>query len=167
MSARDFPDRFSVRAPRGDVVMTFEREGDRLLACEFVVRWEPGRPLDELGTSDMTAFATALVEYWAAGQVIERAGESLGLGDFYMFLDSDEHAAAARQARAVARQLARPRRRGAKIEDGFLKEVVDHVREHGTARTWDHYDVDQRTLRRWLSLAGDRGLYPEHRSSRS
>lgn len=156
MSARDYPDRFDVRAPRGDVVMTYERDGDRLCVTDLVVHWEPRRPLDELGTVDMTAFATVLAELYGAGMVIDRAGEALGQRGLYEFLDSAEHVAAARQARAVARQAARPRRPGAKIEDGFLKEVAQRFDDVGSRATWEYYGVNERTLRRWLKLAKDR-----------
>ena len=138
-----------------------------MCVTDFVVHWEPRRFIDELGTVDMTAFANGLLELYAGNLVIDRAGDSLDQRGFYDFLDSAEHVAADRQARAVARQLARPRRRGAKIEDGFLKEVVERVRTSSTKETWAYYDVDERTLRRWLSEAYDRGYSPGHRRARA
>ena len=41
------------------------------------------------------------------------------------------------------------------------------MRASSTKETWAYYDVDERTLRRWLSEAYDRGYYPEHRRARS
>lgn len=61
--------------------------------------------------------------------------------------------------------LGQQRRRGSRIDDAFLIEVVKHYREAKTASTptpigaiTETYDVTERTARRWLAEAQDRGL---------
>jgi hypothetical protein len=145
----------------GEYVLTMHRADEESEVSELHVYWRPNRRISGLGTVDLAALAGAHELAELRDIAFQRAIEQAGPWTIFHGDRTDESRVAALVADADAdarRALGHERKRGARIDNAFLKDVAQLYGEHGIDHVIETYDVTERTARRWLSIARERGL---------